>query len=73
MVGLIPPKSGGGEKLPYYETVSQDSGMLLQFYEHYFPDERKGIFRYLVVGYGGGDSSIPLCSVYMTLCISMST
>lgn len=48
------PINGGGEILQYYETISQDSGMMLQFYEHHFPEERKGIFRYLVIGNNAG-------------------
>lgn len=48
------PPNGGGEQLPYHKMLSQDSGMMLQFYEHNFPDERKGIFRYVVIGNSGG-------------------
>lgn len=48
------PVNGGGETLKYYETISQDSGMMLQFYRHHFSDERKGIFRYIVVGKNAG-------------------
>ena len=48
------PVNGGGELLPYYETISQDSGMMLQFYKHHFADERKGIFRYLVIANSAG-------------------
>jgi len=48
------PINGGGEILTFYETLSQDSGMMLQFYRHHFPDERKGIFRYLVIGNNAG-------------------
>ncbi len=51
------PKNGGGEILPHIEKVSYDSGMMLQFYNNYFADERKGIFRYLVIGHGGGFTS----------------
>jgi len=47
------PSNGGGQTLPHIAKISQDSGMMLQFYEHYFPEERKGIFRYLVIGHGG--------------------
>lgn len=47
------PRNGGGEVLPHYEGFSQDSGMILQFYNHHFPDERKGVFRYVVGGHGG--------------------
>ncbi|KYK21187.1 hypothetical protein AYK25_08560 [Thermoplasmatales archaeon SM1-50] len=48
------PINGGGQILPHIEKISQDSGMMLQFYNNYFPDERKGIFRYFVIGHGGG-------------------
>jgi len=47
------PKNGGGDVLPHYEKLSQDSGMILQFYKHYFPEERRGIFRYVVASHGG--------------------
>lgn len=47
------PVNGGGELVKYYKTVSQDSGMMLQYYSHHFADERKGIFRYFVVGHSG--------------------
>jgi len=48
------PTNGGGELLPYYDTISQDSGMMLQFYEHHFADEHKGIYRYIVIGNNAG-------------------
>ncbi|MEM0492382.1 MAG: hypothetical protein QXS02_00255 [Candidatus Thermoplasmatota archaeon] len=48
------PVNGGGELLPYYETISQDSGMMLQFYRHNFADERKGMFRYLLIANSAG-------------------
>jgi hypothetical protein len=48
------PENGGGQELPHIAKISQDSGMMLQFYDHYFPDERKGVYRYLVIGHGGG-------------------
>ena len=47
------PNNGGGEVLPHVKQLSQDSGMILQYYNHHFPDERKGIFRYVLVGHGG--------------------
>jgi hypothetical protein len=31
------------------KIINYDSGDILQFYNNYFPDERKGIFRYLLV------------------------
>ena len=50
--------NGGGELLPYQSNLDDILGkQLLAFYEHNFADERKGIFRYVVVGVrkdGGG-------------------
>ncbi|MEA2053607.1 MAG: hypothetical protein U9O96_00590 [Candidatus Thermoplasmatota archaeon] len=48
------PTNGGGELLPHYNTVSQDSGVMLQFYDNHFSDERKGVFRYFVVAHSSG-------------------
>jgi hypothetical protein len=46
------PVNGGGEIIgPHYETISQDSGMMLQYYNNHFADERKGIFRYLLIAH----------------------
>ena len=47
------PKNGGGEVLPHFEGIGQDTGEVLQFYQHNFPDERKGIFRYVIANHGG--------------------
>ena len=50
--------NGGGELLPYQSNLDDILGkQLLAFYKHNFPDERKGVFRYVVVGVrqdGGG-------------------
>ena len=48
------PLNGGGSILPFYQTTSQDSGIVTQFYKHYFHEERKGIFHYVIVGNEGG-------------------
>jgi len=48
------PINGGGQLLPYYASLSQDSGLILEYYNNYFPDERKGIFRYMVFSQKGG-------------------
>jgi len=48
------PLHGGGSILPFYKTTSQDSGIVTQFYKHYFPEERKGIFHYVIIGNEGG-------------------
>jgi len=47
------PSNGGGELVRYYETVSQDSGMMLQFYSKHFAEERKSVFRYFIIGHSG--------------------
>ena len=40
----------GGELLPHVDKKnSWDSGMTLQYYKHHFPDERKEIFRYVLI------------------------
>jgi len=42
--------NGGGEYLPFSETyVGPFSGMASSFYKNHFADERKGIFRYVLV------------------------
>jgi len=43
----IPFSKGGGE-------YGQDTGIVAGHYANDFEDDRKGIFRYLVVAYGGG-------------------
>jgi hypothetical protein len=48
------PVNGGGEYLPHYDLMDQDTGMILRFYKHNFADERKGIFRYLVMCHAAG-------------------
>jgi len=46
---------GGGEFLPFMESgYSQESGIIGQYYKNNFADWRKGIFRYVVIGHGGG-------------------
>lgn len=64
------PINGGGELLPHIEKISQDSGMMLQFYNNNFADERKGIFRYLVLGHGGGFQHPSKNNVYDTTQLS---
>jgi hypothetical protein len=48
------PVNGGGEILRHYETISQESGMMLQFYRNHFSDDRKGVFRYLLIAHSAG-------------------
>jgi len=58
------PINGGGQVLPHVDRISQESGMVLQFYKHYFPDERKGTFVYFIVGHGGGFQHPAVNNVY---------
>jgi hypothetical protein len=67
------PPAGGGQILPHLAMVTQDSGMMLQFYTHYFPDERKGTFRYLVLGHGGGFQHPSKNNVYDTTFIPLNS
>jgi hypothetical protein len=45
------PVNGGGEMLPFQQNLDDTLGkQVLAFYTHHFADERKGIFRYVVIG-----------------------
>ena len=67
------PPNGGGQELPHIAKISQDSGMVLQFYNNYFPEERKGIFRYLVLSHGGGFQHPSKNNIYDTTVLSTPT
>jgi len=44
------PINGGGEMLPFIDKIDEViGGQISSFYQHNFPDERKGIFRYVVI------------------------
>jgi hypothetical protein len=44
------PVNGGGEMLPFIQMIDDVvGGQILGFYNHNFADERKGIFRYMIV------------------------
>jgi hypothetical protein len=46
---------GGGELLPKREgNYNQEGGTVAEYYNNNFSDERKGIFRYVVIASGGG-------------------
>ena len=45
---------GGGESVPFHAGYGQSSGFGSEIYKNYFADERKGVFRYVMVGRGGG-------------------
>jgi len=66
------PINGGGELLSHIETISQDSGMMLQFYKHNFADERKGIFRYMLTGHNTGFCHPSVSNKYDTIAIDNS-
>jgi hypothetical protein len=50
------PINGGGEFVRHVETLSQDAGQFLQYYNNNFADERKGVFRYCIIGHNTGFS-----------------
>jgi len=64
--------NGGGELVPHYDVVSQDSGIMLQFYRNNFDDSRKGIFRYVVVGHDAGFCIPSQYNQYDTIVIDSS-
>jgi len=46
--------NGGGETLPFLIDADDCIKQTLRFYTHNFPDERKGIFRYIILGHLNG-------------------
>jgi len=58
------PKNGGGEFVTHYDQISQDSGAIAQYYYHHFPQERRGIFRYMVIGHAGGFNHPGIGNIY---------
>ena len=49
------PINGGGEMLPFYDNIDDVDGKLgVGFYKHHFAEERKDIFRYVIVANKAG-------------------
>jgi hypothetical protein len=64
--------NGGGELLMHYDVISQESGNMLQFYKNNFADERKGIFRYTIVGHNAGFCIPSKLNRYDTIAVDSS-
>ena len=76
----------GGDVLPYaktnYETdeliygngaFAMEKGLISQYYFKYFPKERIGIFRYLLVLHGGGETfNLDYSGTYDTMTVPMN-
>ena len=45
---------GGGEYFPFYERITQDEGIVSDFYKNHFDDDRKGVFHYVFIQNRGG-------------------
>jgi hypothetical protein len=58
------PKNGGGELVKHYDQISQDSGAIAQYYYHHFPEYRRGIFRYMIIGHAGGFNHPGIGNIY---------
>ena len=55
--GSRPDLSKGGDILPFGRgngAYEQHAGLVAGFYANNFADERKGVFRYCIIAYGGG-------------------
>jgi len=49
------PINGGGEMLPFYEDLDDvEAKQGVALYNHHFADERKGIFRYVIIAHKAG-------------------
>ena len=66
------PVNRGGELLTHYERMSQDSGMMLQFYRNHFSEERRGIFRYVVMCHRGGFCHPAMFNRYDQMAVGIS-
>jgi len=63
------PINGGGELLDHVDDLEQETGAMLSYYEHHFADERKGIFRYVVVGHDAGFNHPSVFNRYDTIAV----
>lgn len=46
---------GGGEFLPFHKDyIAYEGGIASEYYKYHFSDERKGVFRYMIVVHSGG-------------------
>lgn len=61
--------NGGGEILPFVKDISWDLGMMSKYYKHHFSDERKGIFRYLLICNNADFSGSTVFNRYDTIAI----
>jgi hypothetical protein len=62
------PVNGGGEMLPFIEEMDDViGGQVKAFYEHNFADERKGIFRYVIIANKLGWISPPSYNSFDTI------
>lgn len=43
------PSNGGGELVPHNREITWNSGIIAHYYNQYFSDTRKGLFRYLLI------------------------
>lgn len=68
------PPNGGGELLPHVEELDDVLGkQMLAFYTHHFADERKGIFRYIVIADKDGGFITPVSyNTFDAMCIGNS-
>jgi hypothetical protein len=63
------PINGGGEVLPHIEIMSDTMGHLFSFYRDNFADERKGIFRYVVLCHAAGFTYIAEYNKYDAIAV----
>jgi len=64
------PVNGGGEFLPFIKAFEDvNGGQMLGFYNHNFPQERHGLFRYIVIGNSQTWSSPSHFNYYDSICI----
>jgi hypothetical protein len=67
------PKNGGGEMVPFVKIIlDPPGGQELSYYLHNFADERKGIFRYLLIANQAGWTMPSKFNYYDTIVVGNS-
>lgn len=67
------PANGGGEYVEFIETLDEIvGGHMARWYKHNFADERKGVFRYLLIVYNAGFSTPSEFNTYDQICMDSS-
>jgi len=69
-MGASTSGNGGGQKIPFIDSIDENTGgQIYGFYNHYFSDDRKGIFRYVVIANKKGWCTPCIGNAYDTILV----